>query len=302
MTHQSPDDLDLGAPLSLRSKSIPSTPMSWHKMWDIIFNGVEQRCSDRQAAHSESTGKPASHDETSEKKSGGFLDPCSKKVDREALAHSKNIIELNRVTHPSYTKTDQQAAIAADEACGAKYIQENIHTEGALFLIRLKHYEGELPVGLGRRTFNKDMDVQVNDMYEIEWYERKNKKQHSWGLQPGFKPAIAAYNKHRKGVVMKSVESLKDFIPITVKATPTSTASNPVLSQNTMHALREKMSTIASATSELECDVQEEEGVEHNGRGESSDEVSFSESEWSSSSMSIASEKPHKPLSKRKRK
>lgn len=147
---------------------------------------------------------------------------------------------------------DQKAAIAQDESYGAAYVSENLEANGALFFIRLKHNEGEFAVGLGKRTFNKEVDSKEDGSFEIQWFERKNKREHCWGKQPGFRVAIQAYGNNRKPIPMTSVESLDDFISLAVETTKRSQGSNePVLTQFTMTALRSRMPSSSKMTSLL---------------------------------------------------
>lgn len=236
--HQSSNDIALGEPLSLPSgASFSTTPMPWSDMWSIILRDVDNE--------SEESSIPFTQTSKDKRKGGGqpFLDPLSKRVDREALSTSRSAVELNRVTNPNYTEKQQRVAIAGDKKSGLAYVSDHINTEGSLFLIQLKHQEGEFAVGLGRRTFNKDVDVTEESKFEIEWFERKNKSKHCWGKQPAFRRAVHGYASNRKKIYSKSVESIDDFIQLAVKTTKATIGSDePVLSQDTMDALRAKMS------------------------------------------------------------
>lgn len=237
--HQSAnEDIDLGKPISLPSASFCTTPLSWVEMWRIIFQDVVQDYDESRGVHPKADG---THKQ--EKKQTKFLHPLSKVVDREALSKSTNEVELNRITNPNYKETEQSAAIAGDESCGAAYLDDHINQKGALFFISLKHFEGELAVGLGRRTFNDDIDNVALGRYEIEWFERKNKRA-AWGKKPSFQLSVAEYRSGRKKVYNTSVESIKDFIPLVVTLTKASKGTEfPILSQHTMDALRLKVST-----------------------------------------------------------
>ena len=127
-----------------------------------------------------------------------------------------------------------------DAQLGNKYISDHLHVEGALFLFALPHSEGELAAGLGRRTFDQDVDNAEKELFEIEWFERKNKKETRWGKRPGFKLTLAGYRReNRKDVpyAQTSVEPLSAFLPIVVK-TNKSTVDAPILSEACLSALR----------------------------------------------------------------
>ena len=46
-------------------------------------------------------------------------------------------------------------------AVATTYLQQNRSQKGALFFIRLKHTEGELAVGLGRRDFDATCEMMM---------------------------------------------------------------------------------------------------------------------------------------------
>ena len=139
--------------------------------------------------------------------------------------------------HPGYTAADQRAAKLNDHELGSAYVRHAMQVQGALFLIRLEHPEGEFAVGLGRRNFNDTYDTDKKIC--VEWFERKNKKSLSWGKQPAFRLAPASYVQ-RKVLAQTSVELLSDILPIAVKVTPGTVDSNePSLSQDCMSALRQ---------------------------------------------------------------
>lgn len=232
-------DIELGEPISLPSASLATSPMSWVKMWEIILKGV--KCGDDSGLTKDKASlSPASGSVNAKSKDPRFLHP-REKLDREALCKAKSVVELNRVRHPKYTEADQRVAVAKDACYGGEYLRDNINEPGALFLIQLTHHEGEFAVGLGRRTFNDKADLPKDSKYEIEWFERKNKKEHSWGKQPGFRLAICGYQNNQRGkpIYTKSIESMDDFLSIAVQVTKKSKkSSEPVLSQDTMQALR----------------------------------------------------------------
>ena len=125
------------------------------------------------------------------------------------------------MTHPGYTKGQQAQALAGEEGLGREYIEANLEKDGQLFLIETKHYEGEFPIGIGRRTFGEDpIKAATSHKYEIEWFERKSKAKHLWGKQPSFKLTVADYKKgSRVPIPQKSYEHISHFIPIKFSTT-----------------------------------------------------------------------------------
>ena len=150
---------------------------------------------------------------------------------------------------------DRRIALLQDAKRGSSYVSENVDVKGALFLFSLEHAEGEFAVGLGRRTFDADVDNASEQLYEIEWFTRKNKK-NDWGLRPAFKLKLAGYRKEGRRSVpywQTSVEPIASFLPIVVK-TSGSAADEPVLTQDCMSALRAYMKSRAAEAGEAEAD------------------------------------------------
>ena len=84
-----------------------------------------------------------------------------------------------------------------------------------------------------------EVDDDDTHSYAVEWFERKNKRQDSWGKQPGFRLAIVDYDARRRPVLQTSTEKLSDFLPVAVKCTPATAGSDePSLAQDCMSALR----------------------------------------------------------------
>ena len=165
--------------------------------------------------------------------------PCSsKRADRESISKSMSAAVLNAVTDSNYTDADRRIEMLKD---GKGYIQANIDIREACFFIRLAHHEGEFAVGLGRRTFDAALDNLAENLYEIEWYERKGKTRASWGLQPAFRWSVGGYNNKRKPFPMTSIEQLASFVPVGVELTPKSSGNAPVLTKACMAALRSFM-------------------------------------------------------------
>lgn len=254
-SHPCATDIKIGDALPLTDDCIIQTspPMSWSEMWDVIIKGTVRtpvtHGLEKPTQNVSHVGMSESH-QTEE-----FLDPLSKRVDREKLASSVNIVELNRVTHGRYTKEQQRVALLGEKAAGGSYVSKNIHVPGALFFIKLAHHEGEFNVGLARRTFDskRDQEEEGACSYTVEWFERKNKRELSWGRQPGFRLCIIKYDARRKPIFSTSVEALEDFLPIQVKLTRKGSinANEPSVSQDCMNALREYMKSSSSCGEEL---------------------------------------------------
>jgi len=157
---------------------------------------------------------------------------ASRRPNRSAIAASTNLCVLNAVQHSDWTAADSERHRVAEPEVWAEHVRRNFHAKNVPWLIRLKHAEGEFSVGLAVRNFD-DSDDSANHSYSMRWYERKSKKVHSWGKQPGFKFAVAAYEGH-KAIPMINNEAFEDFIPII--ATLSSTVA---LSRASTAALRE---------------------------------------------------------------
>ena len=159
----------------------------------------------------------------------------TRKHDRQYLAQSMSAAEVNLVTHPGYTEADRKVAFLKE---GEDYITQNLTKKGSLFFIRLSHFEGELDVGLGRRSFDNTVDDPTQDLYEIEWFERKGKKQENWGQTPQFRLTVAGYTSKRRPYPMKSLEPLSAFIPVQVQLAGKATSGEPKISKACMTAVR----------------------------------------------------------------
>ena len=215
-SHQTSDTVVVGQPVSIDGDQLPTPLLSWAEMWRVLKTHVPALAPAPAPAASSSNSR----------------------LNRQQIGDSNSAVEVNVVLNPHYTEKDQRVALLKDRKMGAAYVKDNLEKEGALFLIELEHCEGELPVGLGRRTFDATLDDPVNKKYAVEWFERKNKKVVSWGKQPGFRVAIASYDK-RQPIVMSSVEPLDKFLPIVVKTTPSTEGSEePALSQACTVAVR----------------------------------------------------------------
>ena len=245
--------------LVANAHSLPSC--TWGEMWKLLSVEEGEVVS---SARASSSAVPAENTVV-------FHPPTSKRVDREAMSKSMSAAELNRVRHSGNTSHNVAVAVAHDLVAWEAHMQKNFAVRETLWLVRLKHFEGEFALGLGRRTFAaKDTASDV----EIEWFERKNKRQSSWGKQPGFRLAIAGYDGRRRPLYEKSVEKTANFAPIIVGVTPKSKIDEPVLLQTCMDAIR----VVQPGKCDSESDASDSE------EGEDEGEVDSSESEDDKSS------------------
>ena len=224
LSHPTSDTLVVGQHAQIGDGLELRTPLlSWGEMWKVLKTHV--------VAAPARAGAPVA--------AASAAAAGKRRVDRQALGASTSAAEVNIVTHPGYTERDRRIALLNDDEKGRTYLRDNIDKKNALFFIKLEHAEGELAVGLGRRTFDADLDNAAASSYAIEWFERKNKRVESWGKQPGFRLAIESYDAKRRRIVQSSVETLNDFLPVAVQCTPTTAGSDePSLSQDCMAALR----------------------------------------------------------------
>ena len=243
----------LGPGLVANAHSIPSS--TWREMWKVLSLDEDAAVRGSSSASTVASGGPVV----------AFHPPTSKRVNREALSMSTSLAELNRVRHSGNTARDVAVSVAQDEAAWKCHIAAKLAVKGMIWLIRLRHSEGEFKLGLGRRTFAPS-DTQ--SVVEIEWFERKNKRQQSWGMQPGFKLAIASYDRRRRPVFQRSPEKVSNFCPVIVSLTPKSTPHEPTLLQSCMDAIR----MLPIGTEESDSSGSEEEEEEEEGEEACSDE------------------------------
>ena len=234
-SHQTSDTIVVGQPTLIDGDQLPTPLLTWTEMWRVLKMHVV--AAPTPAPTAASSSRPS-------------------RLDRQQLGASTSAAQVNVVTHSNYTEKDRRIALLKDNEMGAAYIKDNLNEQGALFLIQLVHHEGEFPAGLGRRTFDAKLDDPVNGKYAIEWFERKNKKVASWGKQPGFRTAIGSYTAKKQPIVMSSLESLDQFLPIVVKTTPATDGSQePALSQACISALRSHFATADEGVEEDEEEV-----------------------------------------------
>ena len=70
------------------------------------------------------------------------------------------------VQHKGYTQRDARIQSAKDTERGQRYLDDNFAKPGAIFLIKLEHFEGEFPLGLAQRTFSA-VDNHDLGLYEV---------------------------------------------------------------------------------------------------------------------------------------
>ena len=244
-SHQSADTLVVGQPVVIGGRELRSPLLSWHQMWRVLKTNVNAALDPTSSAPAPSTSQGAD----------------TRRVDRQELSSSTSAAEVNIVTHPGYTEKDRRIAKLRDHALGTAYLTSNLSTKGALFLIKLEHPEGELAVGLGRRTFDATLDDDVAQNYAIEWFERKNKRVPDWGKQPGFRLCVESIDSRRRRTISSSMENFSDFVPIAVAVTPATVGTDePSLSQDCMVALREYVKGKPEDSSDEEASADESTG------------------------------------------
>ena len=213
-SHQRSDTVMVGEPATMNNGSqLFSSLLPWPDMWKVLKSHVT---ASRAAVAPTSTA----------------LVQVNRR-DRQAIAASTDAAEVNVVIHPRYSEANQRVARLQGSA-GDTYVTRNISAPQALFFISLAHFEGELSVGLGRRTFDADVD-QEGQQYGIEWFERKNRKVASWGKRPAFRLAVASYSGNRP-VHQTSVEQYTSFLPVAVDNA--GSTEKPALTTDCLSALR----------------------------------------------------------------
>ena len=116
-------------------------------------------------------------------------------------------------------------------------MQDHIGEEGALFWIHPTYAgEGELQVGLATLA-DVTVGIAANNTVEVAWFTRKAKA-HAWPTQTvAFKVCIGGHDRHRRPLVFKSIEALKDFLPVAVDVSETSSAHAPKITKHGRDAL-----------------------------------------------------------------
>ena len=239
-SHPTADTVTVGEPATIGTDELRSPLLPWADMWTLLKTFVAH------PAPAPATALVPAH--------APAAPPAGKKrVDRQQLGASTSAAHVNVVTHPGYSEADQRVALLQGES-GQQYISQNLTVHGALFLIRLAHAEGELAVGLGRRTFDASVD-QEGAVYGIQWFERKNKKNHNWGVRPSF--CLSVVSRRPKIAYQTSTEKFSDFLPIAVKTNGTS--DEPALTSDCLTALRAYLQSTQAA----DASESEEEPVGH---------------------------------------
>jgi hypothetical protein len=240
--------------LETQIRTAPS--LTWAEMWDIICVKEDSAASSKPAGTSAAASSSAGP---------SFLDPLSKRPDREHLSKSRSAAELNRVRDGSNTKSAIRIAVSTDDTVWKRHLETNLGKDGVLFLVRLSHFEGEFPLGLGRRTFKETESEFSEGVVQIEWFERKNKKVPGWGKMPTFRLTVASYNSKRQPVTEKSTEALSSFLPVVVETLTPHGSDEPKLTQNCLTAIRslrpEKLEGCSSCGKPEDDSSEDERGV-----------------------------------------
>ena len=272
-SHPTSDSIVIGQPATIcPGLSLPTSLPTWSEMWKVLKTNViappiapspavaapaaPAAAVTAIAAPGAAAAAPAALPAPTAAAAAPTAAPAAagnRRIDRHSLSSSSTAATVNVVFHPGYTHQDQQAARLNDYDLGRAYLRENVSESGALFFVSLQHREGELKVGLGRRTFNNALDDSDSHKYEIEWFERKNKRERSWGKQPGFRLTVGGYDRSRKPYPSRSLEAFADFLPVAVQLTPASAGSDqPALSQACLLALRRHLGAQDNAGEEEE--------------------------------------------------
>ena len=150
-----------------------------------------------------------------------------------------------------------------DDRVRHAYVRDNLEKQDAVFFVELGELEGELAVGLARRTFNSEQDKPQDEVYEMQWYRRKSTN-HSWGQGPTFKPATKMEG--RRKVPEVDMISIDTIIPLAVQMTRGSSSSSVKLTKCCMQALRQlhdkaetRGSESGSASAESEDDSDDDD-------------------------------------------
>jgi hypothetical protein len=129
--------------------------------------------------------------------------------------------QVNVVNHLGYGEHEATVAQMLDR--GEAYVTSALAEEGGLFWIELDHGEGELSVGLGRRSDapegepELEGDAEEMDRLWVLWYVRKSSR-HLWGKGAvQFKEHIAGYDARRRPVLSITREHREHLLPVVVE-------------------------------------------------------------------------------------
>jgi hypothetical protein len=144
---------------------------------------------------------------------------------------------INAVANSYYPDATRNKDALLDKSAWLQHFETTSDSRDQLWLFHLPHFEGELAIGLGKRTF---AETAGPDEWAVEWFERASKNKYDWGRLPLFKHAVASFeSKTRKPVRMTSVEPIAKLVPIPVALTRKCTDERPVLTTSCLNALRE---------------------------------------------------------------
>lgn len=232
---------------------VPLPGYTWQSVWSLLKSIAPARDTAAET-HNNDDGQTGNQQPSEEQR------PRGRRPDRAEIANSDSLHILNAVLHPNYTIADRNRDQLADRTEWEKHFKQECDRRGALWLIHLPHFEGELAVGLGKRTFSESSG---SSKWGIQWFMRKS-SDHHWGVRTtAFKMAISHYDPSRRAVPMTSEEPQTSLIPIPVQLTSSCRQAEPVLSQACMAALREW----AAANGAAQTEGNTEEGAGENRQG-----------------------------------
>lgn len=228
--------------------TLPESSLSWNNLWSILKRNAPVPL---QRAPQPAAPPPPP------------VAGQSRRHDREHLGTTSSAAEANIVIHPGYTKANQAEARLLDDRVRHAYVRDNLEKQDAVFFVELGELEGELAVGLARRTFNSEQDKLQDEVYEMQWYRRKSTN-HSWGQGPTFK--LATKTEGRRKVPEVDMISIDTIIPLAVQMTRGSSSSSVKLTKCCMQALRQlhdkaetRGSESGSASAESEDDSDDDD-------------------------------------------
>jgi hypothetical protein len=213
--------------ISVGNDAVPLPGYTWERMWGMLES---VSCDGPRQTMPSTSHEVGPYLRSSE---GG----APKHLDRAVLAASHNLSVINAVANSYYPDATRNKDALLDKSAWLQHFETTSDSRDQLWLFHLPHFEGELAIGLGKRTF---AETAGPDEWAVEWFERASKNKYDWGRLPLFKHAVASFeSKTRKPVRMTSVEPIAKLVPIPVALTRKCTDERPVLTTSCLNALRE---------------------------------------------------------------
>lgn len=229
--------------------------LDWHEMWTTLLQFSPRApphgaaAAAAAAAAAIAAAPPAKHEPIVSQP----VPPSARRAAAAGMAPAvaPRASEVNVVRSMAYTSRD--ASLLDLQEKGEGYVQRHWDTVGALFWVELADLDGELRVGLVRRTQRPphakesdgdavDGDADGDDGVWVEWFERKQKQRREWGKAGlSFKRAVGGGfdPRTRQQLPLKQFLTVTSFLPVVVvTGGRNSSDSEPKVTKLGLDALR----------------------------------------------------------------